>query len=104
MADGRFRLMYLIRVGMGGNDGMPRRWRGTLFQLSSNFVRLCPTYVGNRAELVVVVGLEQDRTKADIGGIRLQMERFREIRVGQEVRGLECSLELQEAGFAGFGP
>ena len=54
--------------------------------------------------MVVVVGLEQDRTKADIGGIRLQMERFREIRVGQEVRGLECSLELQEAGFAGFGP
>ena len=54
--------------------------------------------------MVVVVGLDQNRTKADIGGIRLQMERLREIRVDKEVRGLECSLELQEAGFVGFGP
>mgnify|MGYP007046864557 CR=1 FL=1 len=47
--------------------------------------------------MVVVVGLEQDRAKADVGGIRLQMERLREIGVCQEVRGLERSLELQKA-------
>ena len=54
--------------------------------------------------MIVVVGLEQDRAKADVGGIRLQMESLCEIGVCQEVRGLERSLEVQEAGFAGVSP
>ena len=51
----------------------------------------------------MVVRLEQDRAKADVGGIQLQMERLREIGVCQEVRGLERSLELHEAKFPSIG-